>query len=117
MLAGTGLCGDWLKNAVLSYLRSRHFSQIWSHICSLSLSTLQQWMEAAPGGAGDWAAETTVGGAGVGGAPIGASGVPPPATGGFDQDWNVTASTHTKDWADDEWGGAEPQSVVRASKM
>lgn len=72
-----------------------------------------QWMEAAPGGTSDWAAETTVGGAGVGGAPIGAGGggVPPPA-GGFDQDWNVTASTHTKDWADDEWGGAEPQSVV-----
>ena len=82
-------------------------------------------MEAAPGGAGDWAAETTVGGpgvggpgvggAGVGGAPIGASGVPP-TTGGFDQDWNVTASTHTKDWADDEWGGAEPQTVVCRTK-
>lgn len=90
-------------------------------ICSpppLSLSFLQQWMEAAPGGAGDWAAETTVGGAGVGGAPIGASGVPPPqAAGGFDQDWNVTASTHTKDWADDEWGGAEPQSVVHSRKI
>jgi hypothetical protein len=52
----------------------------------------------------------------VGGAPIVASGgVPPPTTGGFDQDWNVTASTHTKDWADDEWGGAEPQPVVRSS--
>jgi hypothetical protein len=84
-----------------------------------SLSSLQQWMEAAPGGASDWAAETTVGGAaGVGGAPIVASGgVPPPTTGGFDQDWNVTASTHTKDWADDEWGGAEPQPVVRSSSF
>ena len=70
-------------------------------------------MEAAPAGTSDWAAETTVGGAGVSGAPIVAGGGVPPPTGGFDQDWNVTASTHTKDWADDDWGGAEPQPVVR----
>ena len=67
-------------------------------------------METAPVGASDWAADTTVGGTGVGAPPIGTTTVPP--TGGFDQDWNVSASTHTKDWADDDWGGAEPQNVV-----
>ena len=68
-------------------------------------------MDTAPVGAGDWGTtDTQAGGtAGVSGAPIGTAGVPP--TGNFDQDWNVTASTHTKDWADDDWGGAEPPTV------
>ena len=65
----------------------------------------------------DWATETTAGGTGVGAPPIGTTTVPPAGTGGFDQDWNVTAPTQTKDWADDDWGGAEPQNVVSACRI
>ena len=67
-------------------------------------------MESAPA-ATDWAADTTGGVGGVGGAQqqvtTGTQPTVPPQTGGggFDQDWNVTATTHTKDWADEEWGG------------
>lgn len=67
-------------------------------------------MDTAPVGTTDWAGETTVTGSGLAAPPIGTTGVPP--AGGFDQDWNVTPSTHTKDWADDDWGGAEPQTGV-----
>jgi len=71
-----------------------------------------QWsgLDTAPVGTTDWAGETTTTGGGLAAPPIGTTGVPP--AGGFDQDWNVTPSTHTKDWADDDWGGAEPQTGV-----